>query len=85
MDGGETGLAARHLPYHGASSAAPSAADCAREAGEARSAERDAMPSGDSKGPGAGKPKPTWRSTLRAASIFLLVSASVAIAFYGLK
>jgi hypothetical protein len=43
------------------------------------------MPSGDSKGPGAGKPKPTWRSTLRAASIFLLVSASVAIAFYGLK
>ena len=43
------------------------------------------MPSGDSKGSGAGKPKPTWRSTLRAASIFLLVSASVAIAFYGLK
>jgi hypothetical protein len=29
--------------------------------------------------------KANWRSTLRAASIFLLVSVSVAIAFYGLK
>jgi hypothetical protein len=84
MDGGETGSAARHLPYHGLV-CRPAVADCAREAGEALSAERDAMPSGDSKGSGAGKPKPTWRSTLRAASIFLLVSASVAIAFYGLK
>jgi hypothetical protein len=43
------------------------------------------MPSGDSKGPDAGKLEPNWRSTLRAASIFLLVSVSVAIAFYGLK
>ena len=32
-----------------------------------------------------GDDKPNWRSTLRAASIFLLVSVSVAIAFYGLK
>jgi len=29
--------------------------------------------------------RPTWRSTLRAASIFVLVSLSVALAFYGLR
>jgi hypothetical protein len=47
-------------------------------------AERNAMPNGDD-AVDDGKPEPTWRSTLRAASIFLLVSVSVAIAFYGLK
>jgi len=43
------------------------------------------MPSGYDRDRNAGTAKPTWRSTLRAASIFLLVTASVAIAFYGLK
>jgi hypothetical protein len=50
----------------------------------AMAAERNAMPNGDD-AVDDGKPEPTWRSTLRAASIFLLVSVSVAIAFYGLK
>jgi len=48
-------------------------------------AERIAMPSGTDADLDHGKPQPTWRSTLRAASIFLLVSVSVAIAFFGLK
>jgi hypothetical protein len=48
-------------------------------------AERIAMPSGTDADLDDDKPQPTWRSTLRAASIFLLVSVSVAIAFYGLK
>jgi hypothetical protein len=47
--------------------------------------EGDAMPSGSKQHPTTGKPEPTWRSTLRAASIFLLVTASVAFAFYGLR
>ena len=48
-------------------------------------AERNAMPRGYEADLDNGKPQPTWRSTLRAASIFLLVSVSVAIAFFGLK
>jgi hypothetical protein len=48
-------------------------------------AEGNAMPNGDDADLDDGKPDATWRSTLRAASIFLLVSVSVAIAFYGLK
>jgi hypothetical protein len=43
------------------------------------------MPRGYDRDPDAGTAEPTWRSTLRAASIFLLVTASVVIAFYGLK
>jgi hypothetical protein len=41
------------------------------------------MPSGYDRDQDAAEP--TWRSTLRAASIFLLVTISVAIAFFGLK
>jgi hypothetical protein len=48
-------------------------------------AERNAMPSGYDADLNKSKPQPTWRSTLRAASIFLLVSVSVVIVFYGLK
>jgi hypothetical protein len=40
---------------------------------------------GNGGGKDYGNGKPNWRSTLRAASIFLLVSVSVAIAFYGFK
>jgi len=43
------------------------------------------MRSGDEKAGKAGQAEPTWASTLRAASIFLLVTVSVAIAFYGLR
>ena len=43
------------------------------------------MPNGDDADLDYGKPQATWRSTLRAASIFLLVSVSVVIAFYGFK
>lgn len=42
----------------------------------------DAMPSGEQDSEDL---RPTWRSTLRAASIFVLVSLSVALAFYGLR
>jgi hypothetical protein len=49
-------------------------------------AEREcAMPSGYDRDPDAGAAEPTWRSTLRAASIFVLVTVSVAVAFFGLK
>jgi hypothetical protein len=43
------------------------------------------MPSGYDRPGTDGQREPTWRSTLRAASIFLLVSVSVAAAFYGLR
>ena len=43
------------------------------------------MPSGYDADLDKSKAQPTWRSTLRAASIFVLVSVSVVIAFYGLK
>jgi hypothetical protein len=43
------------------------------------------MPSGYHRDANGGTAQPTWGSTLRAASIFLLVTVSVAIAFYGLN